>query len=231
MDSMLQDIKNIDLYRRDGQDRRVSKWTNVTYSQFCRHKNNEEAATHKSIEHHTDYQKECSSHFKAPQHLLTKFRDVLNHISWCLTLFQFTDLYWDAVSFDQKTFTALQILILLKFHDHLSKLIVPAQVPTKIPWLLIGMVFLHSSQRHRFSAGVTAHRVYANSAMKISHTIAADLIPAITHLASDVTSILFRWKTSPTQRCSVFCADATLIYFRNVSKVLSINNNYTHKIN
>lgn len=51
LDSLLTVIKTVVLFDKDVQNRRVSQWMNVTYTQFRRHGDKDEIATRKYIEH------------------------------------------------------------------------------------------------------------------------------------------------------------------------------------
>lgn len=73
LDEMIAEIKLKVIFDSDIQDRRISRWTSVDYSEFRRNTDNEEKATRKSIDLMTKYQRDLPTHMRVPALLYNRF--------------------------------------------------------------------------------------------------------------------------------------------------------------
>lgn len=90
LDEVIVDIKKKDLFDTETQDRRITRWTNVTFGQFRALTDREKPATRNCIEFPTDYQKDTPYHFFAEEHLHSGLRSMCRTVHRCEKPFQRT---------------------------------------------------------------------------------------------------------------------------------------------
>lgn len=103
---MVYEVKKKVLFDGEIQDRRVTRWNSMSYDQFRKATDSEEAATRNCLDYIVEYQKDLPEHMLAPQLLYNRIRSIFRTISWCETLFQRTEAHEDAQSFGQKLISA-----------------------------------------------------------------------------------------------------------------------------
>lgn len=105
-DMMIADIKLKVLFDSDIQDRHISRWRSIDYSEFRRNTKREEKATRKCIEFMKKYQKDIPDHMRVPALLYNRFRTMLRDNQWCKTLYWRTNSNKDPSSFAQELISA-----------------------------------------------------------------------------------------------------------------------------
>lgn len=106
LEQMLDEIRKKILFDDEVKDRRVIRWTSVTFSKLRQNCSSEEQATRKCLEFVTEYQKDIPKHILAEKHLYTPICSISRSVLRYETLFQRTKAHENASSFGQKLISA-----------------------------------------------------------------------------------------------------------------------------
>lgn len=175
---MISDIKLKALVDSDIQDRRISRWNSVDYSQFRHLTDNEEKATRKCIDFMTKYQKDLPDYMRVPALLYNPFRSIFRENQWCETRYQRTNRDEDPASFAQKLISAAanHDLRVSKKHDSTSA---PFHADTKIDPTKTPV------DQYKISNTLQSHRVTSDAMTRI---VAFFLKHRVLHVIVDCTA-------------------------------------------
>ena len=99
-------LKENCLYDTNIQDRRASRWKNITYNQFRAKYDTEDEATRECIEYVTEYHKDLPMHLNNDAQLRDRLKEIFKPVSWCSTLFERSIAQYSPSSFASQIITA-----------------------------------------------------------------------------------------------------------------------------
>ena len=105
-DEMITSIKKECLYEPSIQERRATRWKNVTYSEFKANSSSEEEATRACVEHVTSLHKDLPENLGIDATLLCRLKDIFKSEMWCESLYKRSAAHQTSHSFSQALITA-----------------------------------------------------------------------------------------------------------------------------
>ena len=106
IDEAVKLLKNTCLYDSNIQDRRASRWRNITYNQFRSRYDTEDEATRECIDHVTTYHKDLPVHLNNDAQLRDRLKEIFKPVSWCSTLFERSIAQYSPSQFASQVITA-----------------------------------------------------------------------------------------------------------------------------
>jgi len=94
------------LFEPNIQARKISRWNNITYSEFKTKFHKEHEASSACLDHLKNHHKDLPDHMSSPQILLNRIRDIFKDEPWCTALYERSSITQNPEAFSELIKTA-----------------------------------------------------------------------------------------------------------------------------